>query len=332
MAKIQQIQQLPLPESLEKAIANGPLPVVWAYRRKRRARTLPPAYVLMYYCEGRVPLDRGELAASRQRYFKNARTDGTAPLPKTKAPTRGAPRKPRVRAGNPMGLPRAYATGSGGDPTYGNEQPGMGMVPDPQGGAAPMCGWPPMGSMGGSCPVAYGGAHGLTAAGGGAASVSRDDCLTGWRPYISKQPASVYRPQSGTRCNLHRPWHHRSRRRHRSCIRHMRRCSRYHRLRFRHLPTCRLRFRKQCRCKQCAFDASNAPPACHVSSNNNAAWWAASTRQKAARSTACTTPRLPHPQLPRIRSSPILSTAGGPTHATTARGANGGRGGELACL
>ena len=67
-----------------------------------------------------------------------------------------------------MGLPRAYATGSeSGDPTYGNEQPGMGMVPDPQGGAAPMCGWPPMGSMGGSCPVAYGEPMGSQPQGGG---------------------------------------------------------------------------------------------------------------------------------------------------------------------
>ena len=73
--KIMSIERMPLPEVLEQAIADRPLPVVWAYRRKRRARTLPPAFVLMYYCEGRVPLDRSELAVSRQRYFKNSRND-----------------------------------------------------------------------------------------------------------------------------------------------------------------------------------------------------------------------------------------------------------------
>ena len=36
-------------------------------KRKRRARTLPPAYVLMYYCEGRVPLDRSHPAWGEER-------------------------------------------------------------------------------------------------------------------------------------------------------------------------------------------------------------------------------------------------------------------------
>mmetsp|Transcript_20113 Transcript_20113/g.51198 ORF Transcript_20113/g.51198 Transcript_20113/m.51198 type:complete len:558 (-) Transcript_20113:735-2408(-) len=91
-AKIQAIEAMPLPDILQKAADAAPLPVVWAYRRKRRARTLPPAYVLMYFCEGRVPLDRSELAASRQRFFKNSRIDGAAPT----STKQKAPRRPRV--------------------------------------------------------------------------------------------------------------------------------------------------------------------------------------------------------------------------------------------
>jgi len=90
MEQIRQISKLPLPEPLVSAIESGPLPLVWAYRRKRRARTLPPAYVLMYYCEERVPLDRSQLAVSRQRYFKNSRTDLATGTEK------GRSRKPRV--------------------------------------------------------------------------------------------------------------------------------------------------------------------------------------------------------------------------------------------
>ena len=72
--QIRSFEEMPLPTLVLEAVATkGSLPVVWAYRRKRRARTLPPAYVLMYYCEGRIPLDRSELANSRQRYFENRR-------------------------------------------------------------------------------------------------------------------------------------------------------------------------------------------------------------------------------------------------------------------
>lgn len=75
MNAMREIQKLPLPEPITTALKEGPLPLVWAFKRKRRARTLPPAYVLMYYCEGRVELDRSELAISRQRFFKSSRAD-----------------------------------------------------------------------------------------------------------------------------------------------------------------------------------------------------------------------------------------------------------------
>ena len=53
------------PTELTDAVEqNGPLPLVWAFPRARRARPLPPAYVLMYYCEKRVPLDRRYLFRS----------------------------------------------------------------------------------------------------------------------------------------------------------------------------------------------------------------------------------------------------------------------------
>ena len=47
---------LPLPEALVAA-SSRPLPIVWAYLLARRARPRPPAHVLMYHCEGRVPID-----------------------------------------------------------------------------------------------------------------------------------------------------------------------------------------------------------------------------------------------------------------------------------
>jgi hypothetical protein len=90
LGAMREIQKLPLPEPITAALEEGPLPLVWAYKRKRRARTLPPAFVLMYYCEGRVELDRSHLAISRQRYFKNSRGDlGADPEKAAKA------RKPR---------------------------------------------------------------------------------------------------------------------------------------------------------------------------------------------------------------------------------------------
>ena len=49
-------RQLPLPAALANAVSSRPLPIQWAYRRKRRARPLPAAFVLMYHCEERVPI------------------------------------------------------------------------------------------------------------------------------------------------------------------------------------------------------------------------------------------------------------------------------------
>ena len=43
---------------------QAPVPLVWGFRRARRARPLPPAYVLMYHCERKVPLDRSYLRIS----------------------------------------------------------------------------------------------------------------------------------------------------------------------------------------------------------------------------------------------------------------------------
>ena len=40
------------------------MPLVWGVRRARRARPLPPAFVLMYHCDNIVPLDRSYLARS----------------------------------------------------------------------------------------------------------------------------------------------------------------------------------------------------------------------------------------------------------------------------
>jgi hypothetical protein len=125
--QIQEITKMPLPEPLVKAIDEGPLPLVWAYRRKRRARTLPPAYVLMYYCEDRVPLDRSQLALSRQRYFKNSRSDLSIDSDKSKL------RKPRIQrprvhpvAAYPgdehNGAAMAMVGGQMADPTWGYGQ------------------------------------------------------------------------------------------------------------------------------------------------------------------------------------------------------------------
>ena len=54
----------------------------------------------MYYCEGRVPLDRGELAVSRQRYFRNSRTEGAAGPSSGTKPKSTAPRKQRAPRGS----------------------------------------------------------------------------------------------------------------------------------------------------------------------------------------------------------------------------------------
>ena len=89
MEEIEYYATMAPPPALTAAIEKGPLPVVWAFRRKRRARTLPPAYVLLYHCEERVPLDRSHLAQSQQRFHRNNRHP---PLPSAYG---GAPRKPR---------------------------------------------------------------------------------------------------------------------------------------------------------------------------------------------------------------------------------------------
>ncbi|KAL1508186.1 hypothetical protein AB1Y20_004306 [Prymnesium parvum] len=63
----------PLPSALVSATRAGPLPLVWAFQRPRRARPLPPAFVLMYHCESRVPLDTSFLNASLANRFNAAR-------------------------------------------------------------------------------------------------------------------------------------------------------------------------------------------------------------------------------------------------------------------
>eukprot|EP00966_Prymnesium_polylepis_P250940 5802549-Prymnesium_polylepis.1 len=89
MDEIEYYANMEQPPALVEAVQKGPLPVVWAFRRKRRARTLPPAYVLLYHCEERVPLDRSHLAQSQQRFHRNNRQAGSAPI-------EGLPRKPKV--------------------------------------------------------------------------------------------------------------------------------------------------------------------------------------------------------------------------------------------
>ena len=46
------------PPQLLEAMQDGPLPLVWGFRRTRRARPLPPAYVLMFHCEKTIEVDR----------------------------------------------------------------------------------------------------------------------------------------------------------------------------------------------------------------------------------------------------------------------------------
>ena len=43
----------PPPEQLAAAMAKGPVPLVWGFRRARGS--LPPAHVLMYHCDKVVP-------------------------------------------------------------------------------------------------------------------------------------------------------------------------------------------------------------------------------------------------------------------------------------
>jgi hypothetical protein len=141
MLQMKEISKLPLPEPLTKAIEDGPLPLVWAFKRKRRARTLPPAFVLMYYCEDRVPLDRTHLASSRQRYFKNARGDvGSS---SEKGP---APRKPRTAR-----RPPANYTNDDGARTHGASPLAVAPVQmtDPS-----VAHWQAV--PGAACPVVYG--------------------------------------------------------------------------------------------------------------------------------------------------------------------------------
>ena len=148
MMQMREIQKLPLPEPITQALEKGALPLVWAYKRKRRARTLPPAFVLMYHCEGRVALDRSHLALSRQRYFKNSRSDLNGD-PEKAAKVR-KPRVPRVRHPAEMQLqyaasgqydmaPLAVATTTMGDPSQGWGTPGATCVyAQPVGAGPPM--------------------------------------------------------------------------------------------------------------------------------------------------------------------------------------------------
>lgn len=70
---LQMFMRCPLPTSLVEAVANSPLPVVWGFRRPRRARTLPPAFVLMYHCDTRIPLDKSFLNDSIADRYKGVR-------------------------------------------------------------------------------------------------------------------------------------------------------------------------------------------------------------------------------------------------------------------
>lgn len=138
--RIRKMQELPMPDVLVAAAELAPIPLVWAYRRKRRARTLPPAYVLSYYCEGRIPLNREHLAISRQRYFKNSRSDLSI---ENKSKTRRPRREPQVMHNAPgmyMGVedhdyatmvPMAMSTahvGAGVDPSMW-QMPAGGVCP-----------------------------------------------------------------------------------------------------------------------------------------------------------------------------------------------------------
>lgn len=70
---VEMYEQHPLPQELVDAIQVAPLPLVWGFRRARRARPLPPAYVMMYHCDFRVPLDRTYLAPSLEQRCKGTR-------------------------------------------------------------------------------------------------------------------------------------------------------------------------------------------------------------------------------------------------------------------
>ena len=74
--KLKQCEAQKPPPQLVEAAAAGPLPLVWAFRRARRARPLPPAYVLMYHCERHVQLDHSYLATSlTQHYNRTTKND-----------------------------------------------------------------------------------------------------------------------------------------------------------------------------------------------------------------------------------------------------------------
>lgn len=71
------------PEILLQTAKDGPIPLVWAFPRMRRARPLPPAFVLMYHSERHVTLDRSWLRRSLElrSYPKRLiNSDHTAPL------------------------------------------------------------------------------------------------------------------------------------------------------------------------------------------------------------------------------------------------------------
>jgi hypothetical protein len=70
--KLKQFEDQQPPPTLVAAAAAGPIPLVWAFRRARRARPLPPAYVLMYHCERQVQLDHSYLATSLQQHYNRA--------------------------------------------------------------------------------------------------------------------------------------------------------------------------------------------------------------------------------------------------------------------
>ena len=82
------------PPELKTAMAEAPIPLVWAFQRARRARPLPPAYVLMYHCERKVPLDRSYLRISLEH--KCARATPHHHTPSHPHDLRALQRSPRV--------------------------------------------------------------------------------------------------------------------------------------------------------------------------------------------------------------------------------------------
>eukprot|EP00966_Prymnesium_polylepis_P207170 4798413-Prymnesium_polylepis.2 len=88
-------------------LAQAPIPLVWGFRRARRARPLPPAYVLMYHCERKVPLDRSYLRISLEHRCLGPRAQvisRSEALPPAGGSAQAAPprkkRRKRARAGS----------------------------------------------------------------------------------------------------------------------------------------------------------------------------------------------------------------------------------------